>query len=552
MNSKHIDVSAKSSCCTFRLYLLLLVMLAADVATAQRLTLRSFELSENDLTAMTNERRDVNGQRCALIKVQLPIQGCVFEGAKIGDVEFKLNEYWLYVPEYTKRILIKGPGLESSMIIWEKRTGECGAISGCTYFMYLDGYAAAVSSPAATSVRDGNYLVLSLTPSDATVKIDGKQQPPAKGGKLSVYLSTGSHSYEVSAYGYATTAGVISMGTDQQSLDVTLTSVMARLTLGCATTGVTFYVNGERVGGDGWSGELAAGVYHVEARKDGYRTQFRDVTLAENGRESVSFPALVAVLGALDVNYEPIYAEVWLDGTRLGASPGVWDVTAGTHTVELRSSGYTSEKRSVSIAEGETVRLAGSLKQGSSSSVEFDGMINGHEYVDLGLSVKWATCNVGASSPTEYGNYYAWGETSTKREYTSNNSKTYGKSMGDIAGNSNYDAARANWGGSWRLPTKAEFVELINNCKSEWTTVSGVKGRKFTSRKNGKSIFLPATGSRYGSSLNNAGERGYYWNSTPNESYTDRAYSLWFYNSDQNVYWSYSRNSGQSVRPVSE
>ena len=122
------------------------------------------------------------------------------------------------------------------------------------------------------------------------------------------------------------------------------------------------------------------------------------------------------------------------------------------------------------------------------------GKINGHEYVDLGLSVKWATCNVGASSPTEYGNYYAWGETTTKSEYTKKNSKTCGISMGDISGNSSYDAARTNWGGSWRLPTKAECQELLDNCKSEWTTVSGVRGRRFTSKKNGRSIFLPAAG----------------------------------------------------------
>ena len=189
------------------------------------------------------------------------------------------------------------------------------------------------------------------------------------------------------------------------------------------------------------------------------------------------------------------------------------------------------------------------------------GKINGHEYIDLGLSVKWATCNVGASNPTEYGNYYAWGETSTKSEYTEENSKTYGKSMGDILGNSSYDAARANWGGSWRLPTDDEFEELIDNCNSEWTTVSGVEGRRFTSKKNGRSIFLPAagyhepkfffTGWRHGSSLHYAGENGYYWSSTPIEGYTGYAYYLWFNVSDQNAAWS-DRSDGQSVRPVSE
>ncbi len=175
-----------------------------------------------------------------------------------------------------------------------------------------------------------------------------------------------------------------------------------------------------------------------------------------------------------------------------------------------------------------------------------------HEYVDLGLSVKWATCNVGASSPEGYGNYYAWGETTTKSEYTSNNSVTYGNSSIDsIAGNAQYDAARANWGGSWRLPTKAEIQELFDNCTHKWTTQNGVKGRLFTSKKNGNSIFLPAAGYRYGSSLDYAGERGYYWSATPYESYGYDAYYLFFYSGSADVRGWY-RYLGRSVRPVSE
>ena len=185
----------------------------------------------------------------------------------------------------------------------------------------------------------------------------------------------------------------------------------------------------------------------------------------------------------------------------------------------------------------------------NSSFTDYSGMINGHEYVDLGLSVKWATCNVGASSPTDYGNYYAWGETTTKNEYTKDNSKTYGKSMGTIGGNSSYDAARANWGGSWRLPTKAEFKELIDNCESEWTTQGGINGRRFTSKKNGKSIFLPAAGWRSGSWLYYADERGNYWSSTHYD--TGSAYVLWLRDSLRSVDWSGS-DYGRSVRPVSE
>ena len=178
------------------------------------------------------------------------------------------------------------------------------------------------------------------------------------------------------------------------------------------------------------------------------------------------------------------------------------------------------------------------------------GNINGHEYVDLGLSVKWATCNVGASKPEDYGNYYAWGETSTKSTYSESNSKTYGKQMSDIKGNSQYDAAIANWGGTWRLPTKAELEELDNKCTWKWTTQNGVNGYKVTG-PNGNSIFLPAAGGLAGSALYFAGEHAGYWSSTPYESNSNIAYILSLESSERHVYGD-GRLAGLSVRPVSE
>ena len=179
------------------------------------------------------------------------------------------------------------------------------------------------------------------------------------------------------------------------------------------------------------------------------------------------------------------------------------------------------------------------------------GSINGHDYVDLGLSVKWATCNVGATSPSGYGDYFAWGETSPKSEYTEENSITCGKDMGDISGDSRYDAARANWGGSWRMPTKAEIEELVNKCKTRWTTYNGRNGRLVTG-PNGKSIFLPAAGSRERpSQAGGEGMTGKYWSSTPHESNTRYTYFRYFYVRDFSR-GCYSRHYGHTVRPVSE
>ena len=175
--------------------------------------------------------------------------------------------------------------------------------------------------------------------------------------------------------------------------------------------------------------------------------------------------------------------------------------------------------------------------------------INIGDAVDLGLSVKWATCNVGATSPEDYGNYYAWGETSPKTSYTEANSKTRGKSMGDIGGDSSYDAATANWGSGWRLPTESEFQELIDKCTWTWTTRNGVNGYEVKSKKNGNSIFLPAAGFCDGDTPGGQGNSGLYWSSTPIDSYC--AYRLYSSSGDHYTGWGY-RDDGRCVRPVAE
>ena len=196
---------------------------------------------------------------------------------------------------------------------------------------------------------------------------------------------------------------------------------------------------------------------------------------------------------------------------------------------------------------------------------QYPKIINGHEYVDLGLpsGLKWATCNVGANKPEDYGDYFAWGETERKTEYLKENSLSRGsrsklRRRGLIDGNnrltSSYDAARANWGGSWRMPTKDEMQELVDYCEWEWTEVNGVKGSNVTG-PNGNSIFLPAAGHRSGSSLyydGDDGGYGSYWSSTPDGGYDDRAYYLDFYDGFEYVSRGFYRNFGLPVRPITE
>lgn len=196
---------------------------------------------------------------------------------------------------------------------------------------------------------------------------------------------------------------------------------------------------------------------------------------------------------------------------------------------------------------------------GGSSS----GKSNGHNYVDLGLSVKWATCNVGATTPEGYGDYFAWGETATKAIYndstyfdTNDGGSTftkYNNNGGKTVLDPEDDAAHVHWGGSWRIPTKAEWQELYDNCTWTWTTQNGVNGYKVTSNKAGytdKFIFLPAAGFRYYSDLRSVGSYGYYFSSSLYEDYYSD--SAWYFVcvSDYPGLGNFLRVSGQSVRPV--
>jgi uncharacterized protein (TIGR02145 family) len=195
--------------------------------------------------------------------------------------------------------------------------------------------------------------------------------------------------------------------------------------------------------------------------------------------------------------------------------------------------------------------------------------VQNHAYVDLGLpsGLLWATCNVGADNPEDYGDYFAWGETtpkdvynwstyqycngssSTLTKYCSKSSNGYNGFIDDLTTLlPEDDAATANWGSDWRMPTKEEWQELYNNTTVTWTTQNGVKGRLFTA-SNGNSLFLPAAGFRNGSNLGHAGSLGDYWSSSLDTSYPYGAWNFYFSSGNYDMS-GYARSYGQSVRAV--
>ena len=289
----------------------------------------------------------------------------------------------------------------------------------------------------------------------------------------------------------------------------------------------------------------------------------------------VNLDAISASYTSVEVGVEVSTTQDFADSRRTQAT----DVVGRTISVRVGGLKYSTMyyyRTYVSISSlsfdyyGKTLSFTTQKAQGDNGS---------HVYVDLGLpsGTLWATTNIGAENPEDYGLYFAWGETTGYTQDTSDGHSFYWPSYkwcnGDYDQLTKYcndsyygyngftdtltelepedDAAYVNWGSGWRMPSKTQFDELINSSytTTTWTTQNGVYGRKITSKSNGNSLFLPAAGYRGDTSLSNAGSVGYYRSRTLTTYFSDDAYYLYF--GSGNIYADHNlRSSGYSVRPV--
>ena len=309
----------------------------------------------------------------------------------------------------------------------------------------------------------------------------------------------------------------------------------AQVTL-TAQSGADILWDGTRLGTSRYSGTLELGEYVIETRQASHKSAYTRVSVtAQTSNQTIALNNPTPIYGTLVVDGSPEDAAVYIDGKKEGMSPLVINkLLIGEHKVRLEKEGYAKQEKTVQIAEGQEhmmdYTLAKETPKAAPQAVATSASTGGHEYVDLGLSVKWATCNVGANKPEEYGDYFAWGETAPKEVYDwstykwCNGSETTltkyctDDSLGIVDNKTQLelsdDAAHVNWGGDWRMPTDAEMTELIEQCIWTWTTQNGVNGYKVTSKRNGNSIFLPAASCRYDTSLGRAGSNGSYWSSS--------------------------------------
>ena len=264
--------------------------------------------------------------------------------------------------------------------------------------------------------------------------------------------------------------------------------------------------------------------------------------------------------GSLEIDSDPMNGNIWFDDVFIGQTPMIKEsITAGKHKILVQKEGYCIWESNVDINEGKVNSMVVSLQRSKE---------NGHEFVDLGLSVKWATCNVDADTPEGYGRCYAWGEIQTKGDFSWPRYKycegsyvtltkycdvgTYGnKDERTVLGLSD-DAAAANWKGHWRMPTREEFKELIDSCTWTWTKQGYINGYLVKGKKPGYtecSIFLPAAGYRKERQFMEASYFGVYWSSSLTENRPIHASGL-FFDADRKELINDSRSYGLYIRPV--
>ena len=349
-----------------KLYLIILSVFAfLNTAMAQELMVKSFVLAPTDITAQTEGRKDLNGDACALVKISFVGDVADVEGNVIKPLVKRNNETWAFMTQESRQMKVVTKDYLPLMVTF----GDYGIEklqSNRTYVLTLTKPSGAQEPVDA----GGNFYAISVQPKNAKVTIDGVLQASSSDGEYSAMLAYGSHTYKVEAGGYISKSGSFTIGKgDMSPISVSLVSALATLSVSCPTPAVSLYVDKKSVGSLPWNGNLKEGMHLLEVRKDGYRSQQKTIQLAQQQKLDVAFDALSAIQGNLSVNFKPFGSDVYVDGVKVGQSPRVFNgVLVGNHNVEIRKSGYTTSRQTVTISEGQTASISGSLTSSTSSS----------------------------------------------------------------------------------------------------------------------------------------------------------------------------------------
>lgn len=410
----------------------------------------------------------------------------------------------------------------------------------------------ATARPSATS----QYVLFKVTPNNAMVELDG-QMLEVVDGTTTKRMPFGAYSYRVQAPRHAVKSGTIVVNDpkNKQIVNISLEPQYVNAKFSVANN-AEIWIDEQKRGIGTCTLELGFGIYMVECRLPGHKSSQQEIQIDRNSATgTITLTPPTPVYGSVDINSTPAEAEIWIDGKKVGTTPMfLSECLIGKHEILLKKSGYKDKKHILLVSESQTSAVSESLEKGMSLGA-----------VDLGLpsGTLWADRNVGADSPEDYGDYFAWGETSPKETYDKSTYKwckgssdtmtkyctksSYGTVDNKTVLDLEDDAAYVNMGMEWRMPTFDERKELSSQCTWTWTTQNGTKGYKVTG-PNGKSIFLPAAGYRYDSYLFSAGSGGHYWSASLYASNP----SAWYLEFKSSGYYTYyeDRYYGLTVRAV--
>ena len=456
---------------------------------AQELKIKSCTLASTDVTAssLENIRMDDVGDPCALVKILLLDGISKVQGNVIGDIKEYSSEKWVYLSKGTKEIRII-PMHYKPLRVYFPDFGIDGMESKRTYVLDL-----VIQNMGAEPVdAGGNFYALSVQPKNAVVTIDGIQQNVSTDGAYSAMLPYGTHTYKVEAGGYISKSGSFTVSSgDMTPISVSLLSAMASVSITCPTPAVSLYVDKKAVGNSPWSGSLKEGMHLLEARKSGYRSQQKTIQLAQQQKLDVTFGELVAIQGNLSVNYKPFGADVYVDGKKLGQSPRVFNgLLVGNHQVEVRKDGYATDRKTISISEGQTASITGILASNAvaSSSSNTSGyssssssMSSGSNTISIpvknGISIEMVKVEAGTfmmGATSEMKDPYDWEK--PVHQVTLTNDYYMGK----------YEVTQALWqavmgNNPSRFKGENLPVETVNwnECQEFITKLNSMTGRKF-------------------------------------------------------------------------
>lgn len=327
-----------------RLIQIILFVCWAIPSLSQGFKVKDFKQNINDGSAF-HAPMDAAGHPCGLIKVRSDNKELKFKGDIVGEVENKINEYWVFMPHGSKQLSILHPNfLPMSLDFDTYGIGEVA--SKATYILTL-------TEQKYNKEKSG--LVATVKPETAMLYIDDVYLENLSGnGLYQLYLSKGDHVCRIEQKGYRPNVQVVTTGKITQNLNVELESVMAELEVKCKTPTAEIYVDGEFKGTGTWKGQIFAGDHKVEAKQQNYNESSHTISIAEKESRNFVIPELQRSTGKIMISTNPSGINVRVDGKDVGESPCTIDIESGKHYVECKSYGINQTRSEVEVNSGKT------------------------------------------------------------------------------------------------------------------------------------------------------------------------------------------------------